>query len=201
MPSPLQYAGVADRLSRWGNLFGRLRLSLADEVLPTVQVGDHSVMSLPPHRRLASSQINQAAVAGELATFALEVPPGNVAVIRSIWVAGATVQRFIFEIGEGVLNTGAMTQIPDPAFWDGRLKARGERPAMGIFRSTQVGALSAATYAYFAQATNAPIEPNWIIGTGETNSIGQLAIQGTVANELTRVGVIWDEYQIQVPQA
>lgn len=201
MPTPFQYAGVADRLARWGNLLGRLRLSLADEILPTVQVADHSAMSPPPLRRIATSQINQAAVAGELATFALAVPPGVVCVLRSLWLAGATAQRFIFEINAG-LSTAGMTQIPDPSFMDERLDAGSERPAMAIFRGTQVAGLSAATYAHFFGTSPVQVlRPDWIIGTGRTTTTGQLAFQATTANELVRCGLIWDEYQIQVPQA
>lgn len=197
MPKPIQEPGIARRLTYALGLLGRLRLSVADEVLPTIVTGDHSIAALPPVRRVASLAALQAAVAGELATFSFQVPPTVLAVIRRMTYVPATSQFVRMRLGATV-STAGFTQVGS-RFNEGRLNGR-EVPASSIFTGTQVGAISGTNLQRFFSTTPDPQPMNVIVGSGDRTNFGFFEFQGSVANEAARVMLEWDEYQITVPQ-
>lgn len=196
MPTPLQLPGVAERLTSWGRLLGRLRLNLADEVLPVVQVADHSIASVPVTRRIAALQANQAAVAGELPTFSFQVPPSIIARIRRVTVTPAADDRVLFRLGS-TINTAGYSAV-NSFFLDERLAvSAGARPAGTLFRGTQVAGLANAPMVrWFSSTAPAPQEVDIFVGSGVPVQFGFLEIQAVTANQLCRLYLEWDEYQL-----
>lgn len=200
MPNNIQVPSVAQRLTYLFRLFGRVRLSLADEVLPVAVVADEQVTQLPAIRRYCCTQATQPAVAGELATFSFQVPPTIIARIRRITLQGATDQVFDFKLRSSV-NTAGFTTV-GARFFDERLQVLGQTPAGSTLRGTQAAGISNVNMRRFFSATApAPQDVDIYVGSGDPTNFGFLEIQADAANEQVILLMEWDEYELAVPQA
>lgn len=195
MPSPIQTPGVGAALQRFFRIVGRVRLSLGDEIIPTVQVGNLSIASTPPVRRIATAQATQAAVAGEVPTFSFQIPPSVLAHLRLLSWLPATDQWIRLNSGS-TINTAGFTQV-DARFQDGRLVQAGELPGGVFFRGTQVGGLPTVPFRRFFMAAGSPPQPfDVVVGSGDGTNFGFFELQGSVANEQAQMSLEWDEYQL-----
>lgn len=193
MAQPIQTPGVGAALQRLFRLQGRVRPSLEEFVIPTVQVADLSQGSVPPVRRHAVSFFNQPGVAGQSATWRLEVPPSVLARIDRIYVTPAAA-------GPMFANFGSTIAVPAGnaanEFSDARVRANGELPAGLVTFGTQVAILAGTWRVDVAANEVTEIRPRaWLIG-GLFDAFDFLEMQFFQANTAVTVAMEWEEYQI-----
>lgn len=195
MPTQIQRPQVAELLTRFFRLTGRVRPSLDDVVIPTVQIGDLTGGATPPIIRSASAFAEPTKTAGERATWRLEAPPGTLLDVKVIWVLNYDVESSLrVHFGTSIATP---PDLAPSRYTDGRITGS-ETPAGILLSGTQAGLL--ANYQWlqnFGAVARETIYPNnWIVGTGNPGTFGFLELQSTSANNLMALNLQWDEYQI-----
>jgi len=197
MAQPIQTPLVGSALQRLFGLQGRVRPSLEEFIVPTVQVANLDDGSPPNVSRTASSFGSQAAVAGEFGTFRLEVPPGTIAEVLAVYlpVPSATFNLRIAttDAPAALANTGSKR------FWDGRLNFENQLPAGVLTFGTQVAALTTVIGLIPVTTVENTIwtpPRGLIVGSGKQGQFGFFMIQNATANQALIATIVWREYAL-----
>lgn len=203
MTQPIQDPSVGVTLQNLFNLQGRVRPSLEEFVVPTVQIADLSGYARPPVTRRATCLINQNPVAGERFVMRFEAIPGTICVLRRIRVAPSTQGNFSWQFVGNAATLGALGTTAVKSFADGRLLTGNpsglQRPSGVLTTGTQVGGLATPQGQAIAPVTGLVLDipdPGWVVGTGNPSLFGFFEAQIATVN-ITVVGSMeWDEYSV-----
>jgi len=189
---------IAGRLSKLLGLQGRVKPSLEEYVIPTIQVADLAQGGLPPVTRRCVIQFDVAGVVGEVATVSFEVPGGVLAVLRNLKCNSAADANLLMFVGSSV-NTAGFTE-KSGVLVDGRLRATESESAATFVFGTQAGALAQIDWRMGAPAgISLELIVNnlgWAVGSGRPDQFGFMEFQLESSNTTGRFTVEWDEYQI-----
>lgn len=197
MAKPVYNPVIGDALTRQYEQQGRQQLQLDESIVPVAMVSNSAANVQPPVRRVALTNLEVAGVAGELATFRFEVPPGTLAEILSVSLTAAAAGELSISVDQslpGFANIGTV------AFTDGRLGNAGQVPAARLSGGTQVATISNRIYRREFGAVGAGLASqnfSLIVGGSTQGQYGFVTFQVDQANTLYTMSIAWQEWAVR----
>lgn len=193
MPSGIQGGGNSSPsrlLTAAFRLMGKFPTFVDEIIVGVVKVADLSEAGPRPLVRRAQNQFSQAAVAGQVVAWRLELPAGIYGRIRGLYVncAAATFCNIGLGATMAVLaNTSATKQ-----FQEGRLRVANEQPAGVLTFGTNAAGIVLPSMRVPAAAAGGLLLPlDLLFGREDAFDFVEFAV-GAV-NQTTFVGIVWDE--------
>lgn len=172
MSQPIQRPDVSARLQDLFRLVGRVRPSLEEYIIPTVQVADLGMAAAPPIRRTGHWGGLTAGVAAEYTALQIVNPTGsnNVISVNSIQVMPANTVSLYAAFGTFTFGTGPVA-IATEQYVDRRSDDPLVQLSTGNVSAAGIGGLAAASCARWRLLTSwmppIPLD-GWVLGPGDT---------------------------------
>lgn len=114
MSKPVQNPEAGSALQRLFNLVGRVRPSLEEYIIPTVQIADLSLRSEPPVSRLCSATSNTFSVAPNFPSWRIDAQPGTVVRLNKLIIRGNAAKiLYVSFAAVGTVSNAVNTHFTD----------------------------------------------------------------------------------------
>lgn len=193
MSKDIQDPTLAQLLTAALGLQGRVRLSLEEFVIPTIQVADLQMGMPPPVARAATAVGLAAAVSGQTATFRFEIPGSLLARIEYLTVRAGAIGTIA---ASWTATGGPQAGTAEKAFTDGRLLQQAEAPAGVLTFGAQVAGIPPVSWRARIRA-DTPERfkfDHWVVGSGIPTQFGFLEFAFSAANLAVDLTLEWTEY-------
>lgn len=199
MSQPIQRPDVSQRLQELFRLVGRVRPSLEEYVIPTVQVADLGVAAAPPVRRVVQIGGLRAAVAGEHGIVRIGNPAGSNNIIQLKWwdTKPAAASTMYMAFVEGTLASSAAIatlQYTDRRADDLYPDVTADMVS-GTVTPANLVAIAAGSFANFNQSnqgyTNEYPAENVVLAPGDF-----VIWANATANTSYNYNMVWEEFSL-----
>jgi len=196
MAKPVYNPVIGDALTRQYEQQGRQQLQLDESIVPVAIVSNSAQNVQPPVVRSAGSMLSVAAAVGQRATFRFEVPPGTLAVIKTITIWAGAASYFDISLDQSLPGFASIGTV---AFTEGRLGNAGQIPAARLSGGTQAGAIANSIFRREFGGSGVGFAPgfNLVVAGSTQGQYGFMTIQMDALATDFALSLNWDEYAVR----
>jgi len=180
MAKPVYNPVIGDALTRQYEQQGRQQLQLDESIVPVAIVSNSAQNVQPPVVRSAGSMLSVAAAVGQRATFRFEVPPGTLAVIKTITIWAGAASYFDISLDQSLPGFASIGTV-------------------ALSGGTQAGAIANSIFRREFGGSGVGFAPgfNLVVAGSTQGQYGFMTIQMDALATDFALSLNWDEYAVR----